>query len=247
MISIMSNSSINKNDSPDISENNGHVHIDVSLHSTTTGSNSTTFANNNNNNDNNNRMYINNSNSCFNSLESAQLKKLKKSRYSLNQQEQEIHQEVACSPSKPLTQSFKSSKPERTSPTLMSNFSSSSPSSPLLTSSNLINKSSHVKQDYDSNSNSNSPSFSSSNSNGSVTNLGDQRTMDAADTLVSLAHSASSTPTIESKSFADAMPQSSNLTLTTNGAGVAQKSIDINNNIEIVSIVFSLKSKRYNL
>ncbi|RNA18558.1 hypothetical protein BpHYR1_007936, partial [Brachionus plicatilis] len=33
---------------------------------------------------------------------------------------------------------------------------------------------------------------------------GDQRTMDAADTLVSLAHSASSTPTVESKPFGPA-------------------------------------------
>ena len=229
MISIMSNSSINKNDPPNLSANK-----DISLQSnlntsSTLGSTSTTSSNNNNNNTTNNnnngynnRMFIN-SNSCLNSLESAQLKKLKKSRYSLNQQEQEQEQ---------LTHSLKSSKPERISPALL--LTPSPPLPPLLTSSTVAtNNSGYLKQEYDSNSNSNSPSLSSTNSTGSAVNFGDQRTMDAADTLVSLAHSASSTPTIESKSFAHAMSPDASLTTA------SQQTIDINNNnIEIVSICF---------
>lgn len=233
MISIMSNSSINKNDPPNLSANKD-IPLQSNLNtSSTLGSTSTTtttssnYSNSNANNINtngynNNRMYIN-SNSCLNSLESAQLKKLKKSRYSLNQQEQEQEQ---------LTHLLKSSKPERISPALL--LTPSPPLPPLLMSSKMMtNNSGYLKQEYDSNSNSNSPSLSSTNSTGSAVNFGDQRTMDAADTLVSLAHSASSTPTIESKSFADAVSPDASLT------NASQQKNDINNNnIEIVSICF---------
>ena len=79
-----------------------------------------------------------------------------------------------------------------------------------------IHKYTLFKKDYDLNENS-----SGSTSSSSSANLGDQRTIDAADTLVSLAHSATTTPTTEFKPFV-----SSSTTSTTNA-----------NNIEIVSFV----------
>jgi hypothetical protein len=250
----MSNSSITKNDSPDISANSNNNNNDVQIINTPlqASTNLGSMVVNSNSNIINNRMYMN-SNSCLNSLESAQLKKLKKSLYSLNQQQDQDVQHLEhtnnintttnnngfSSPSKQLTENLlKLAKPDRVSPP----FLSSSPmiQSLLLTSNaSTPTTSTSTKQEYDSNSNSNSPhlsssSSSSSSSNGSVVNFGDQRTMDAADTLVSLSHSASSTPTIESKSFADAIGPCS--TTTTNTNSVGQHSIDINNNIEIVSV-----------
>ena len=77
------------------------------------------------------------------------------------------------------------------------------------------------KKDYDLNENS-----SCSTSSSSSANLGDQRTIDAADTLVSLAHSATTTPPTEFNPFVS----SSTTTSTTNA-----------NNIEIVSLFVNIQ------
>ena len=210
MISIMSNSSINKNDSIQIKEEKP---------SSTTPTNESAITANN-------RIYIN-SNSCLNSLESAQLKKLKKSIFPVNQQEYPPHLPL-FSPSTPQQpQLLIAPKPERISP------ASISPSSSLSASPHLAQNGGYVKPEFDSRSGSTSPSLSSTNSNSnSSTNFGDQRTMDAADTLVSLAHSASSTPTVESKSFDIGSSNSQTPFDLSNGVNLTSDTS--NNNIEIV-------------
>lgn len=85
------------------------------------------------------------------------------------------------------------------------------------------------------NSAANSPGNISNNSNSS-----DPRHMDAADTLMSLAHSATSTPTVESKPFP---PSSSSITSSTLAKLQAQHDLQQQQsepaNIEIVIVIFT--------
>ncbi|CAF0813841.1 unnamed protein product [Brachionus calyciflorus] len=79
--------------------------------------------------------------------------------------------------------------------------------------------------------NSVSPTNSSISSSSSSNDIGgDQRTMDAADTLVSLAHSASSTPTTEFKPFVQSKSNNFEIVLNTsqNESEIIEKTIKLN-------------------